>query len=171
MDNEPSIDAPWLYCFSGRAYKTQQIVREVQKVLWSNAPAGIPGNDDLGQMSSWYVWSAMGLYPQYPGRSELLVTGPFFPGVVISRSNASIVIRAPKASADRPYIKALEVDGQTATKPWLPESFVERGGRLDFTLSDTADTVWGSAPADAPPSFSYGASSSSPKAQKAAGAF
>ena len=67
MDNEPSIGAPWLYLFAGRPFRTQAAVRQAMNTLWADAPHGIPGNDDLGAMSAWYVWSAMGLYPDLPG--------------------------------------------------------------------------------------------------------
>ena len=66
MSNEPSIKSPWLYDYSGRPDKTQQTIRQVVDSLWSDSPDGIPGNDDLGEMSAWYVWAAMGMYPEVP---------------------------------------------------------------------------------------------------------
>lgn len=154
VNNEPSIGAPWLYLFSGQPYKTQETVRAALNNLWSDRPHGIPGNDDLGEMSSWYVFSALGIYPGIPGRAELLLGSPLFPQIVIRRGNGkTITIRAPQARADAPYIQSLRVNGQTSTKPWLPESFVASGGELDFVLSATPNVNWGSAPGDAPPSF------------------
>ena len=67
LDNEPSIETPWLYDFAGQPWKTQQLVRQVLNTLWVNKPNGIPGNDDLGEMSSWAVFASMGLYPEIPG--------------------------------------------------------------------------------------------------------
>ncbi len=67
-----------------------------------------------------------------------------------------ITITAPRAAADAPYVQSLKVNGRTSTKPWLPESFAREGGRLDYTLGTTANTAWGSNPADAPPSFRDG---------------
>ncbi|HCT78076.1 MAG TPA: alpha-mannosidase, partial [Micromonosporaceae bacterium] len=154
LDNEPSIWVPWMYNFSGQPYKAQQTVRQVINTLWSSAPAGIPGQDDLGAMSSWYVWSAMGLHPLTPGRAELLVASPLFPQVVVHRGNGkTLTVNAPSASASTFYVQSLNVNGAASNRAWLSESFVANGGTLDFTLGMSPNTAWGSAPADAPPSF------------------
>jgi predicted alpha-1,2-mannosidase len=155
VSNEPSVGAPWMYLFAGRPDKAQATVREALNVLWSDRPHGIPGNDDLGAMSSWYVWAALGLYPALPGRAELLVGSPLFPYTLIHRATgARIVIQAPEARSDAPFVRALRVDGKDWSKPWLPEVFMEDGGELVFDLSDEPDLSWGSAPKDAPPSLS-----------------
>jgi predicted alpha-1,2-mannosidase len=157
VNNEPSVGAPWLYLYSGKPYRTQETVRAALNILWSDRPHGIPGNDDLGAMSSWYVWSAMGFYPGIPGRSELLVGSPLFPNITVRRGNGkTITVRAPQARADAPFVQSLRVNGRNSTKPWLPESFVANGGELEFTLGPTPNVTWGSAPADAPPSFGGG---------------
>jgi predicted alpha-1,2-mannosidase len=157
MDNEPSIGAPWLYSFAGRPDRTQATVRAAMTQLWSDTPHGIPGNDDLGAMSSWYVWSAIGLYPYYPGRAELLLGSPLFPRIVIARSTGkTITITAPEADADAPFVHALRVNGRASTRAWLPETFAAEGGTLEFRLLPTASDTWGRAPADAPPSFGVG---------------
>jgi predicted alpha-1,2-mannosidase len=154
MDNEPTVGAPWLYLFSGRPWRTQEIIRQVAKTLWSDSPYGIPGNDDLGAMSSWYVWAAMGLYPGIPGRAELLLASPLHPETVIHIGNGKTLdIHAPQAAVDRPYVRRLRVNGKPSTRPWLPESIVREGGRLDYDLAATPDHAWGAAPDDAPPSF------------------
>jgi putative alpha-1,2-mannosidase len=155
MDNEPSIGAAYLYSFAGAPARTQATVRHVINQLWGNRPDGIPGQDDLGAMSAWFVWSALGLYPNYPGRAELLVTAPLFPRAVIRRANqVTIAIEAPGASAAAGYIHGLTVDGLAVSRAWLPESFVAAGGALGFRVSDAPDRAgWGTAPADQPPSF------------------
>lgn len=153
LDNEPSIGAPWLYAWSGQPHKAQATVRAAMDALWSDTPGGIPGNDDLGQMSSWYVWAALGMYPAIPGRAELVLGSPLFPRVQVTRPGGNVRIDADGAGAGRPYLRALEVDGVPSTRPWLPESFTRAGGRLAFVLSDTADPAWGAAAPDAPPSF------------------
>jgi predicted alpha-1,2-mannosidase len=154
LANEPSIWAPWLYNFSGRPYKAQQTLRQVVNTLWTTGPGGIPGQDDLGAMSAWYVWTAMGMHPLTPGRANMLLTGPLFPKLVVHRQNGkTITLNAPAAAANAPYIQSLKLDGADTTKPWTVESFVQNGGTLDFTLSTTANTTWGSSAADAPPSF------------------
>lgn len=157
LDNEPSINVPYLYDYAGAPYKTQETVRAAMRQLWSTQPGGIPGNDDLGAMSSWYVFSALGMYPQVPSRAELTLASPLFPRIEIDRPRGNdISIRANGAAADAPYITSLKVNGRTSRRPWLPASLVRDGGRLDYTLSGTPDKTWGSDPADAPPSFRQG---------------
>ncbi|MEZ5462092.1 MAG: GH92 family glycosyl hydrolase [Dokdonella sp.] len=151
MDNEPSVAAPWLYIHAGQAWKTQQTVRQVLDTLWKAAPDGIPGNDDLGAMSSWYVWSALGLYPLWPGRAELVISTPLFPHATVRRAAGDIVVDAPGAGAGSTYIRALEVDGVPTSRAWLPATFVERGGRLRHELSKSPNKSWASAAEDAPP--------------------
>jgi len=154
MDNEPSTAAAWLYLYAGQPWKTQATVREALNVLWSDRPSGIPGNDDLGAMSAWYVWSAMGMYPMIPGRAELLLAGPLFPRIVVRRAGGrDIDIRAPGAAADRPFVRGLQIDGRAAQRLWLPESWVERGGTLRFDLAAKPETRLGTAESDRPPSF------------------
>ncbi len=154
LDNEPSIGAPWLYAFAGQPYKTQEAVRVVLNTLWKNAPEGIPGNDDLGEMSSWYVWSAVGLYPAIPGRAELVIGSPLFPRAVIHRAGGDVSIDAAEAATDAPFVHGLTVNGQPHDSPWLPADFAVHGGHLDFSLRATADPHWGSDIRKAPPSFS-----------------
>ena len=150
LDNEPSIAAPWLYNFLGQPWKTQETVRQAMRQIWTNTPEGMPGNDDLGQMSSWYVWSALGLYPVYPGRADLVIGSPLFTEAVITRPGAKIVVRARGAAMDAPYVQSLQVDGKVSTASWLPASLVQRGGTLDFELGSTKNELWGAQ--DVPPS-------------------
>jgi predicted alpha-1,2-mannosidase len=153
LDNEPSIASPWLYDFVGQPWKTQEVVRAAMKQIWTNAPNGISGNDDLGEMSSWYVWAALGMYPLYPGRAELVLGSPLFENAMIDRPNGKVTIRAKGAGMDAPYIAALSVNGTPSGRAWLPASFVATGGTLDYTLSRTPQKNWGAKPEDAPPSF------------------
>ncbi|WP_326720155.1 GH92 family glycosyl hydrolase [Streptomyces sp. NBC_00243] len=157
LDNEPSTNVPYLYAYAGAPYKTQETVRAAMNQLWSTQPGGIPGNDDLGAMSSWYVFSALGMYPQVPSRAELTLSSPLFPRVEIDRpGGADIKIRATGAAADTPYVQSLKVNGRTSDRAWLPASFVRNGGTLDYTLGATANKQWGSSEAAAPPSFREG---------------
>ncbi|HEX4724314.1 MAG TPA: GH92 family glycosyl hydrolase [Pseudonocardiaceae bacterium] len=157
LSNEPTLETPWLYNYAGAPYKSQAIVRQVESQLFNSTPSGLGGNDDLGEMASWYVWSAMGLYPEIPGRAELMVGSPLFTSVKVATPDGrKFTINAPGSSATNQYVTGLKVNGATSTKSWLPESFAQQGGTLDFTLSATPDTTWGAAAADAPPSFRQG---------------
>jgi predicted alpha-1,2-mannosidase len=163
MGNEPSVGVPWMYLFAGRPDRTQETVREVLGALWSDRPHGIPGNDDLGAMSSWHVWAAMGLYPGIPGRAELLLTAPSFERVVVQRSGGvTLVVEAPGAG-ELPYVRRTWVDGESSSRSWLPESFVGRGGSLRFELAAEPGSSWGRAPEDRPPSFGAGTGGVAPR--------
>lgn len=153
LNNEPSIAAPWLFDFLGQPWKTQEAVRKVLNSIWTNRPNGLPGNDDLGEMSSWYVWAAIGMYPEIPGRSELVLGSPLFESITIHRSAGDIVVKAHGAASEAPYVQSLKVDGRSTSRTWLPESFVLHGGRLEFDLSTSPNRQWGAAAEDAPPSF------------------
>ncbi|GAA0660027.1 hypothetical protein GCM10010193_08660 [Kitasatospora atroaurantiaca] len=160
LGNEPSLNTPWAYAYAGRADRAQDVVRRALTTLFSDAPAGEVGNDDLGEMSSWAVWAALGMYPQVPGRAELVLASPQFPAITIHRgggaSAAVIDITAPGASATVKYVHGLKVDGEDSRRPWVSEAFVNGGGKLDYTLASDPDPSWGSAPEDAPPSFDVG---------------
>ena len=153
LNNEPSIETPWLFDFLGQPWKTQEAVRRVLNTIWTNSPKGMPGNDDLGEMSSWYVWSAIGMYPEIPGRAELVLGSPLFTSIHIRRAVGDIVVKAPNAASNAPYVQSLKVNGKASTKTWLPERFVEHGGTLEFDLSATPNQQWGTGAEDAPPSF------------------
>jgi predicted alpha-1,2-mannosidase len=157
LGNEPSLNAPWEYDYAGAPYRTQDVVRRALNTLWRPTADGFVGNNDLGEMSSWYVWGALGLYPEAPGRAELAVGSPLFPHIVVKRpTGQTITIDAPGASATTYYVQSLTVNGAGTSKPWLPESFVNTGGALSFTLGANPNTTWGANPADAPPSFRDG---------------
>ena len=114
LDNEPSIETPWLYNWAGQPAKTQQLVHQVLNQIWTNAPNGIPGNDDLGEMSSWAVFAFLGLYPEIPGRAELVLASPTFPAITIHRATrdaaGDIRILAPGASPKNIYVQDLQLD-------------------------------------------------------------
>jgi predicted alpha-1,2-mannosidase len=143
--NEPGIHAPWLYNGLGQPWKTQETVRQIVDTAYGTGPSGLPGNDDLGTMSAWYVFAAMGIYPQVPGRAEMLLGSPIFTHVSLLRSNGvRLTINADNTDT---YVQSVRFNGSPRSQSWLPESFVQRGGTVDFTLGSSAST-WGSAPVD-----------------------
>ncbi len=135
LNNEPSIETPWLFDYLGQPWRTQQVVRKVLNTIWTNTPKGLPGNDDLGEMSSWYIWAAIGMYPEIPGRAELVLGSPLFTEIHIRHSHGDIVIKAGGAAPDAPYVQSVKVNGTNSNRTWLPESFVERGGTIEYELS------------------------------------
>jgi predicted alpha-1,2-mannosidase len=183
--NEPSLWTPWEYDYFGEPWQTQNVVRKIETTLYHDAPVNEPGNDDLGAISSWYVWAAIGMYPVTPGTSNLALASPLFPEVsIVLPSGHQLVLVAPQASAFAPYVQSLtvktpgsgnlaasvSVDCTTGTGsgtslsgrgsswqlPWLPASVLDTGATLDFKLSGTPDETWGSNPVNAPPSYGTG---------------
>ncbi|MFC0430693.1 lectin [Kutzneria buriramensis] len=152
LSNEPSIEIPWEYDYVGAPYKAQAAVRKAQNELWQDKPAGV-GNDDLGTMSAWYVFSALGMYPETPGSDTMVLGSPLFPQAAVHlASGKTLTITAPQAAPDAPYVQSLSVDGKAYTHTFLPTGELTRGGTLAYQLGTTPNTSWGTAPADAPPS-------------------
>ena len=151
---------PWLYNYVGQPWKTQRTVDRVRGLFGPTAD-GEPGNDDLGALSSWYVWAGLGLYPSTPGTPILTVNTPLFDRIVITLPEGkSIRISAPGASGGNrmKYIKGLSVDGRATDKTYLPESIIRTGGDVAFSLSAKPNKDWGVGESDAPPSFGGGSS-------------
>ena len=161
--NEPSVGTPWLYDYAGAPAKTSQVVHELLASVYSDSPGGEPGNDDLGSMSSWYVWASLGMYPETPGTTVLALNAPVFPYAEFDVSGKPrVTISAPGASTSS-YIQGVSVNGRSSQDAWLPGTMFGAVGTssaqptdIAFSLSGTASTSWGSAPADAPPSYQAG---------------
>jgi predicted alpha-1,2-mannosidase len=149
--NEPGIHVPWLYNALGKPWKTQETVREIINTQYGTGPKGLPGNDDLGTMSAWYIFSALGLYPQKPGSANLLIGAPLFPHAVIERPQGpDIVINAPGAGDERPYVGSVKLNGKALDRSWDGGVLATRGGRLDHQLAAEPNTDWATDPAALP---------------------
>ncbi len=99
MGNEPSEEIPWEYDFAGAPSHTQEVVRRIETQLFTNTPGGLPGNDDAGSLSSWYVFAAIGLYPEIPGVGGFVTGSPLFTTVTIHLAGGhTLQINAPAAS-------------------------------------------------------------------------
>jgi len=157
MGNEPSLDIPWEYDFAGAAYRTQMVVRRIAESVYTTAIDGLPGNDDLGEMSSWEVWADLGLYPETPGSSSLALSSPHFTKEVIHlRAGRALTILAPNASSRRYYIQAMSVGGRAWNKAYLPSWAIQKGAKVSIVLGDRANKVWAAGSASSPPSFDRG---------------
>lgn len=156
LANEPCALTPWLYDWLGQPAKTQATVRSAIRELFDPSPAGYAGNDDLGQMSSWYVFGALGLYPAIPGTDVLTIGSPLFRRAVLDMGGRSVTILGRGAGPDRPYVQRLLVDGGEHGKPWLRLRDLRSDSTLRFDLS-ASPSAWGTATDAAPPSFGPGA--------------
>ncbi|WP_416982506.1 GH92 family glycosyl hydrolase [Streptomyces sp. T028] len=136
VGNEPSFNTPWAYDYLGRPDRTQDTVRGILTTLFGDGPDGLVGNDDLGAMSSWAVWAALGMYPQIPGSPQLALASPLFPATVIRRGNGvNITVLAPQASDTASRVRDVRLNGRRTDPRWLPDSFPAEGGVLSFSLS------------------------------------
>jgi predicted alpha-1,2-mannosidase len=154
LGNEPSLDIPWEYDYIGEPYQAQHVVREVQDQIWTDAPGGLAGNDDLGEMSSWYVWSALGFYPETPGTANLALGSPMFTQAVVTLpSGNTLTVNGTGAADNAPYIQSATWNGAAWNNAYVPTGAITSGGTLGFTLGTTANTSWASAASAAPPSY------------------
>jgi predicted alpha-1,2-mannosidase len=152
LSNEPSLEIPYEYDYAGAPYLTQQVVREIEQDLYADAPAGEAGNDDLGALSSAFVWDELGFYPETPGTPTLALGSPAFPRAVVRLPGGALTINAPGAQAAAPYVQGLTVDGRPWNRAYLDYADLARGATLDYDLSASPDPSWAGVPGAAPPS-------------------
>lgn len=153
--NEPSFHIPYLYDFSGQPWKTQRRVRQLMDIWYGDGPLGIPGDDDGGETSSWYVLSAMGFYPVCPGSPVYEIGSPIFAKSSIRMANGKeFTIVANHVSAQNKYIQSAQLNGKNLETAWFTHAAIANGGTLVLEMGDKPNRAWGSSPADAPPSMS-----------------
>ena len=153
MGNEPDEEVPWVYDFASAPARTQAVVRRVQTELFTDQPSGLPGNDDAGSLSSWYVFSALGLYPEIPGVAGFAIGSPVFPLATLHLDNGKTIrIIGKNAALADPFVQSLKLNGQPYGSPWIAWSALAGGAVLEFELGDKP-SEWGKDPAKAPPSF------------------
>ncbi|WP_218108378.1 GH92 family glycosyl hydrolase [Actinacidiphila rubida] len=154
IGNEPEHGVPWAYDFAGDPAGASDAVHKVMTQSYTTGPGGLPGNDDLGATSAWYVWAALGLYPATPGADTLAVNGPSFPSVLLQRPGGDITLTSSGSGA---YVQSMRVNGTSTTHSYLRYPDIAAGGTVDFTMGATPSTTYGTAASDAPPSFQDGA--------------
>ncbi|MEO6890110.1 MAG: GH92 family glycosyl hydrolase [Ktedonobacteraceae bacterium] len=146
MGNEPEFRAPWLYDFAGAPYRTQDLVRRIETQVFNNTPGGLGGNDDGGAMSSWYIFAALGIFPEIPGVGGFALDSPLFPltRVHLNGGHELLITGGPHASDSTPYVQSLSLNNQAYTNSWLPFHLVQNGATLQFTLGSHPNMSWGS---------------------------
>jgi predicted alpha-1,2-mannosidase len=150
--NEPSNHIAYLYPFAGAAWKTQYWVRKVAG-LYNNTPAGVPGNDDCGQLSSWFVFAALGFYPLNAANGVYVIGSPLVNRATIRNAKGKpFTIVAENNSAENVYIQRAELNGRELTRSWFTHADILAGGELRFRMGAQPDKEWAAAPADRPPS-------------------
>ncbi|HEX8291561.1 MAG TPA: glycoside hydrolase domain-containing protein, partial [Pyrinomonadaceae bacterium] len=150
-NNEPNFLAPFLYAHAGRPDRTQERVRRILSTEYTTGRGGLPGNDDSGAMSSWYVWGAVGLYPN-AGQPFYYVATPLFERAAIDLGGGrTFVVEARGVSADNFYIQSATLDGRPLGRAWLRHEEVAAGGRLVLRVGPKP-SAWGRG--ERPPSMS-----------------
>lgn len=157
-NNEPTMHVPGLYSLVGQPWKTATVLHAAQ-TLFTNAPDGVTGNDDLGTMSAFYLFSALGFSPLMPGSGQLLLHPPKFERVRLrlgdpeDASAPVLTVEAPGAGSSAPrYVSSVAFDGEPRSAVWLEVDRLRRGGTLAYALSDAPDRAgWGTRAQDAPP--------------------
>ena len=151
--NEPSNHLPYLYPFAGAAWKTQCWVRKVA-ALYNNTPVGIPGNDDCGQLSSWFAFAALGFYPVNAATGVYVIGSPMVDRAVfrIPGTAKRFTVVAENNSHENVYIRSVELNGKQLTRSWFTHAEMVAGGELRFQMSAKPNKEWASAPKDRPPS-------------------
>lgn len=153
--NQPAQHITYLYDYAGQPWKAQMHTRETLDKLYSSAPDGYCGDEDNGQTSAWYVFSALGFYPVCPASGEYAVGSPLFKTARIHLQNGKTVnISAPENGTGRPYIKDLKIGSKSVSRNYVTYDELMKGTDLFFSMSDTPDYSRGTAPEDAPFSFS-----------------
>ncbi len=135
--NEPGHHIPYLYNWTGKAYKTQQQVRMIMKEMYGSTVDGLCGNDDAGQMSAWYVFSSLGFYPVTPGSTDYAIGSPLIKEALIHLSNGkTLKIIAKNQRKENIFVNNVKLNGKELRDFLLPHSAFENGGELIFEMSD-----------------------------------
>jgi predicted alpha-1,2-mannosidase len=146
--NEPDQHTPYLYALAGAQYKTARRVREIELTQYDDTPEGICGNDDCGQISAWYVWSAIGLYPLNPANGIYVIGSPLVEKAVIQLNpkfykGRTFTIIAHNASTQNCYVQSAKLIGKPLDQPWITYEEIVEGGTLELEMDILPNKNWG----------------------------
>ena len=151
--NEPDHHTPYLYAYAGQPWKTANVIRQVTDSLYTSKPDGLCGNEDLGQMSSWYIFSAMGFYPVNPANGDYVFGSPLIDHAVIEvAGNKKFEIKVIDNSKKNKYIQKVMLNGKPYTKSYLSHAAIVAGGEITLYMGNQPSTTWGVKMEDRPKS-------------------
>ena len=154
--NEPCHQVAYMFNYAGEPWKTQQAVRHILQTEYLQAPGGLSGNDDAGQMSAWYLFSAMGFYPVCPGTPYYALGSPTFPELSIQLENGkTFTIEAINASDKNIYIQSATLNGEPYTKNYIHHDDMMTGGHFCFVMGSEPNKEWGSKAEDCIPNLMF----------------
>jgi predicted alpha-1,2-mannosidase len=148
--NEPCHHVPYLYALAGAQHKTALRVHQIALLHYDNTPTGICGNDDCGQMSAWYVWSALGLYPLNPADGKYVIGSPLVEKATLQLDpkyypGGKFTVVANKASNQNIYIQSARLNGEPINRPWITHAEIVKGGTLELEMGILPNKTWGTA--------------------------
>ena len=153
--NEPSHHVAYLYAYAGAPWRTQARLKQIVNSQYKPTPDGLGGNDDLGQMSAWLVFTALGFYPVAPGSNQYVIGRPFVSRAVLNLPNGKrFTVVAEGLSDAKPYVGAVTLNGVALTRSFVTDGEIRSGGELRFTMATVPNKSWGSGTAARPFSMS-----------------
>jgi predicted alpha-1,2-mannosidase len=142
----------YLYDYAGQPWKTQSRIRLAMNQLYQATPDGLCGDEDTGQMSAWYVFSALGFYPVCPGDTAYCIGSPLFDRATLTLAGGKpFTITTEHNGPQRPYIRGAKLNGQPFDKVFLTHDQLVAGGEIIFDMTSAPDHHWATAPASRPP--------------------
>jgi predicted alpha-1,2-mannosidase len=149
--NEPSHHATYLYNYVGKPWKTKELCCQIMREFYTSHPDGLIGNEDCGQMSAWFVFSAMGFYPVCPGDNQYIFGSPIFDKVTMNLENGKqFIIIAHYQSEKNIYIQSVTLNGKPYSKSFITFDDIKEGGTLEFVMGDQPNVRYGIAMEDRP---------------------
>ncbi|MBR4837062.1 MAG: GH92 family glycosyl hydrolase [Bacteroidales bacterium] len=149
--NEPSHHMAYLYNFLGNPTKTQRLVNQIMNELYTDQPDGLCGNEDCGQMSAWYVMSAMGFFPVTPACGYYVIGVPHFEKMTVKFENGkNLQILAKNLSRENRFIESVKLNGKPLSRSYLYYDEIVNGGKLEFMMTEKRNTAWATAADDCP---------------------
>lgn len=143
LGNEPCFGTPFVYNFTGQNWKSQKQIKDIVS-MFKTGHEGLPGDEDAGAMSAYYIFGAVGIYPYIPGTGGFLITGPVFEKVKIKLGNGNILqMNAPNAGWDKPYIRSVKVNGKNRDSAWIEWDLLQQGSSLEFDMDQNPHKDWG----------------------------
>ncbi len=153
--NEPSHHIAYLYDYAGAPWKTQQRLKQIMDSQYAPTPTGLAGNDDLGQMSAWYIFTALGFYPVAPASNQYVIGRPFVRRAVLHLPNGkTFTISADHLDDAHPWVGGVALNGKSLKRVWIGHDEILAGGDLHFTMSAQPNKTWGTSPDARPYSIS-----------------
>lgn len=149
--NEPSHHVAYLHNFAGRPWKTQEKVALIMDSLYTDKPDGISGNEDCGQLSAWYIFSATGFYPVAPGSGDYIIGSPLFEETTIHLANGkNFTVKTRGRTREAVYIQSAQLNGEPFHRSYISHQEIEAGGVLEFVMGTEPNKRWGYAPDNRP---------------------